>query len=458
MFAAIHWNKPDVNVLHSVPSGPTVFDCAMDFSPLIERTSPGTVTLDVSGLARLFGSFENIAQAIARRAAEIGLDVNVGAASNPDAAVHAARGFSGVTVIPPGRERDALGPLSVDVLAPPEPIAATLAMWGIRTFAQLAALPEDGIAERLGPEGALLWKLARGAGDRPLVPDLEATIFAESFELEYPVTLLEPLAFIISRMLNSLCAKLDSHGFAAHEIRVTLRLEADASADPEQQTGESRSSPEARFGGSPRFAGIHERTLRLPYPMRDARAFLKLITLDLDMHPPSAPVIALSLAMEPVNPRVLQHGLFVPLAPEPQKLELTLARIQKLVGEGKAGAAELPDTHRPGAFVMHRFAPPSADARPKTRKATSLGLAVRIFRPALAARVYAPMGRPARLEARGIRGTVVASAGPWRTSGAWWREDPWARDEWDIALSDGALYRVYRDYIQNKWFVEGAYD
>jgi protein ImuB len=192
--------------------------------------------------------------------------------------------------------------------------------------------------------------------------------------------------------------------------------------------------------------------------MRDARAFLKLITLDLDMHPPGAPVIGLSIAMEPVNPRVVQHGLFVPLAPEPQKLELTLARIQKLVGEGKAGAAELPDTYRPGAFVMHRFAPPPADARPKTRNSTAQRLAVRIFRPALAARVYAPAGRPARVEARGIRGTVVASAGPWRTSGAWWREDAWARDEWDVALSDGALYRVYRDYMQSKWFVEGVYD
>lgn len=448
MFAAIHWNKPDGDTIRPVTSGGTVFDCAMDFSPLIERTSPETVTLDVSGLAHLFGGFEQIAQAIARRAAELGLAVNVAIASNPDAAVHAARGFGGVTVIPPGRERVALGPLSLDVLEPPDTVSATLAMWGIRTLAQLAALPEDGIAERLGPEGARLWKLARGAGDRPLMPELDATVFAESFELEYPVTLLEPLAFIVSRMLNSLCAKLDSHGFAAHEIRVALRLEPDS----KQRVDVTGS------GGGPRLADFHERTLRLPYPMRDARAFLKLITLDLDMHPPGAPVIGVSLEMEPVNPRVVQHGLFVPLAPEPQKLELTLARIQKLVGEGKVGAAELPDTHRPGAFTMRRFAPPQADTRPKARKTICQHLAVRIFRPALAARVYAPMGRPVRLEARGIRGTVEATAGPWRTTGAWWREDPWARDEWDIALSDGALYRVYRDHIQSKWFVEGEYD
>jgi len=45
---------------------------------------------------------------------------------------------------------------------------------------------------------------------------------------------------------------------------------------------------------------------------------------------------------------------------------------------------------------------------------------------------------------------------PWRTSGDWWTTNPWARDEWDIALSDGALYRIYCE--PRGWFVEGSYD
>jgi hypothetical protein len=39
-----------------------------------------------------------------------------------------------------------------------------------------------------------------------------------------------------------------------------------------------------------------------------------------------------------VKPRVLQNGLFVPLAPAPDKLELTLARLAKLVGEENIGS------------------------------------------------------------------------------------------------------------------------
>src|SRR6185369_15088764 len=90
-------------------------------------------------------------------------------------------------------------------------------------------------------------------------------------------------------------------------------------------------------------------------PMRDHKVFLKLLLLDTEMHPPGAAVRKVFLACEPVKPRVLQNGLFVPLAPAPDKLELTLARLAKLVGEENIGSPTLLDTHRPDAFSMKRF-------------------------------------------------------------------------------------------------------
>jgi protein ImuB len=346
-------------------------------------------------------------------------------AANPDAAVHGAHGFTGVTVLEANKEAC----LPIELLDAPPEIAATLAMWGIRTFGEFAALPEDGIAERLGPLGVHLQKLARGAGNRPLKPANPPPAFEESFDLEYPLTLLEPLSFLLARLLGAVCARLDSHSLATHELRLRLTLEN---------------------------GGAHERTLRLPFPMRDAKAFLKLLSLDLDAHPPPAPVTAVSLSAEPVNPRVVQHGLFLPPAPEPQKLELTLARIAKLVGEGNVGAPELLDTHRPGAFRMKRFTGSIKDCTHRLNACATFAL--RVFRPALRAQVGAPNGRPARVEARGVRGRVLQTAGPWRTSGDWWRADAWSRDEWDVALSDGALYRLYRDRHGEKWFIEGRYD
>jgi protein ImuB len=53
---------------------------------------------------------------------------------------------------------------------------------------------------------------------------------------------------------------------------------------------------------------------------------------------------------------------------------------------------------------------------------------------------------------------VLAAAGPWRASGEWWTPAAWDRDEFDVALSDGALYRLYLDRFRGRWFLEGSYD
>jgi protein ImuB len=86
---------------------------------------------------------------------------------------------------------------------------------------------------------------------------------------------------------------------------------------------------------------------------------------------------------------------------------------------------------------------------------------LRVFRPPRAALVAVQAGRPGFVTAAGVRGKVLELAGPWRSSGDWWTSDPWSRDEWDIALSDGALYRIFCDRLhceRGAWFVEGSYD
>jgi protein ImuB len=398
--------------------------CAQDFSPQVEQTDADTVTLDIDGLGHLFGSVHEIANAIARRA---GIPVNVAVAANPDAAFYAARGFSGTSIVPQGDEAKFLASLPVSLIAPSEEIAETLARWGIRTFRDLAVLPDLGIAARLGEEGVRLQQLARGEHERPLVPVEASLRFEEEMELEYPVELIEPLLFVLARLLGDVCRRLEERALAAIAWRVRLHLEN---------------------------AADHERTIRLPVPMRSPRVFLKLIELDLEKHSPAAPVVKVTIAAEPAKPRTAQNGLFIPLAPEPEKLELTLARIAAVVGEENVGSPELVDTHRPGAFRMRGIGihacMPSAE---KHRHECLFHLAFRAFRPPLAAKVQADF-----LSAPGIRGKIARQAGPWRTSGDWWTPDPWSRDEWDIELTDGALYRIYCDAQTGRWFIEGSYD
>jgi protein ImuB len=296
-----------------------------------------------------------------------------------------------------------------------------------------------------------LHQLAAGKTERHLKIRQPAPIFSHSIELEHALTELEPLSFIFARLLNQLCATLNAYALATNDLLVQLKLE-------------DRTT--------------HERRLVLPYPMRDPHVFLKLLLLDTEMHPPQASVMSVSLTCEPVKPRVLQNGLFIPLAPEPDKLELTLARLAKLVGEDNIGSPALLDTHRPDAFSLKRFALTTKPESKSRRKSVSHRqsaisnkqcLGFRIFRPPLRALVQADNGWPSQISAwgkqRSVYGKVVSLAGPWRTTGDWWRNDHWARDEWDIALESGrgmnqtkVLYRIYRDLSSGDWFVEGSYD
>src|SRR5207302_2773910 len=147
----------------------------------------------------------------------------------------------------------------------------TLRRWGIRSLQALAALPEIALSERLGQEGLHLQKLARGAASRTLVPVEAPLVFEEAIELEHPIVLLEPLAFLLNRLLEQLCSRLGSRALAVQELRLTLEHENFSSS--------SKSS-------HPQFV----RTLRLPQPMLDAKVFLKLLQLDLNAHPPGAPI------------------------------------------------------------------------------------------------------------------------------------------------------------------------
>ena len=398
---------------------------AFEFSPTVEQTAAGTVTFDASGLDRLFGFPQDVAAALARRACERQLKLSIAIAANPDAAICAARGFSATSIIPYGDEAKFLASLPVTLLSPTSELQETLDRWGIRRFQDLAALPPLGIAERLGPEGLRLRELARGEADRKLVPLEDPLRFEDRVELDYPVELLEPLAFVLARLINSLATSLAARALATNEIRLALKLENRA---------------------------IHERVLRLPVPTLDTKAFLKLLQLDLSAHPPSAPVVEVRMAMNPVKPQSAQHGLFIPATPEPVKLELTVARLKGIVGPDRVGTPRILDTHRPDAFRME----PAFQGGGAGVLRPSIRLAIRLFRPPRAAQVALAAGHPAFVSAGAIRGKILDLAGPWRTSGDWWTADPWLRDEWDIALSDGALYRLACD--PRGWFVDGSYD
>jgi protein ImuB len=428
-----------------------LIDCAQSFSPRVEDQAADTLLLDLSGLDKLFGPPAKIARAISRCASAVGLTANVAVASTLESARLAAHGFHGVTVVPEGKEAEFLGGLSVEVLFAGEAdrgkvqqLRETFRCWGIGKFRDLAALPAAALSERLGQEGLELQRKARGLGRQTLAPSDAPLVFEEMLELDHPLVLLEPLAFVFDHMLERLCARLEARALAAQELCFELTLESGRRLDPAHT--------------------CFRRSIRLPVPLLDGKTFLKLLQLDLKAHPPGAPIGKILLRIEPARPRAAQSGLFLPRFPEPEKLELTLARISAVVGEGRAGSPQLRNTHRREVFEIERFSPALEKASP-AQAGNALVTALRIFRPPVPVAVAYRGGRPAHIASdkrrRQIEGDVLWATGPWRSSGDWWAQDGWVRDEWDIAVEEKTgivLYRLVHDLLSGKWLLEGSYD
>jgi len=472
-----------------------LLDLGWSISPRVEDSAPDAIILDLAGLASIFGAEEKIAGQLIERALKLGLSANVAVASNIESALHAARGFPGITVIPPGEEARRLGCLPISALLPPAEIMETLERWGVRNCAALAALPVLELSERLGQEGVRLHELARGARERSLTLAEPAIFFEEEMELDDSVEELEPLAFFLGRLLDQLCARLAARSLAASTIQVRFDLEPSFEKDFRLLSADflRKDAPKT-----------YRKTLALPVPMRDSKMLLKLLRLHLQRDPPLAPILKITMAADLARSRVAQGGLFLPASPDPEKLELTVARIANLVGDANIGSPESMDTHRPDEFRMSRFVASRSAAESRRenghgaaekrrengrgharRKAGAVAaIAFRVFRPSVPASVELCEGRPVRVGFRGMRGDVVAASGPWRTSGDWWREDGWQQDEWDLeirfyysprlpaersykngqniksakALPQCGLYRFYYDSIRQGWFVRGMYD
>jgi protein ImuB len=416
---------PDARIAASAQ--PALLDFASAFSPRVEDTAAGLVVLDIEGLDRLFGSTTELAERLQEYTSSLGTAVRVGIASNPDAAVFAARGWPGITIFKPGTEAARLKDLNIAFLPLNADTHATLLRWGIHTFGALAQLPARDLAVRIGTQGVHLHRLARSTVSRPLHLRKQTPHFEEKMEFDDALTTLEPLAFILNRLCEVLFQRLRSRGLAALELRLTLK----------------RERPHEPF----------VLPLRLPVPARNARVISRLFMLSLDARPPGAAVTEVRLEAIPSKPRVIQNGLFVPLAPEPEQLELTLARIAAIVGKDNVGTPELANVYARDRFAMKHFGDNFGVIERRSHGA------LRIFRPPLQATVRMVDGSPAWIGFSGMHGPVKTASGPWRSGGEWWNARSWQREEWDIEVCD-CLLRIYTDIrgSSSTFHVEGIYD
>ena len=502
-----------------------LIDVARAFTPRFEPIG-SVVLLDASGLSRLFGSAqelgEHLRDALSKQSPG---DTNprVAIASTQTAAALLALGSPGLTVVMPGKEAIALAPLSVGILdtfenlaqpiadrrptkadsthrgdldetggwhhprsthqasrakrrAPENRLLEILTKWGIRTLGALTAVSGPEMHERLGERGAYWQSLARGLDGRPMVPWVDDIPFEAALELEWPIEGLEPLSFVLARLLEPLSDRLERADRGAAVIFTSLRLT-------------SRT--------------VFTRTLQLPAPMRDPKTLRTLLLLDLESHPPDAPIDIVRVFIEPTPAKVLQWTLLDKAHAAPEQVTTLTARLAALMGAGHVGSPRLIDTWRPGAFEMGDFKSQIGDCLAIDNRQSTINRAIdnhrspnsqqsaiadfkcalRRFRFPIPARVVVTEGRPIRvqIDRQGFSsGAIVQSAGPWRTSGNWWsasareqsgelrrdhhavaafgREGGWDRDEWDVAMTDGTVYRLVVERGVGQWFLEGVID
>jgi len=441
-----------------------LLDIGWSISPRLEDTAQDAIVLDLSGLSSLFGAEQAIGARLAERLKACGLRGNVAIATNIETARIAARGFAGITVISPGEESPSLSELPVSALSPSVETAGVFSRWGVTTCADLAHLPILDLSERLGQQGVYLHELARGAFARSLVIAEPAHSFQEELELDDAVEELEPLSFLLGRLLDQLCARLTARSLGAAAIRVHCNLQP--SFENTVEVFQTHQRP-----------GEYDTEMQLPVPVCDSKLLLKLLRLRLQLNPPDAPIQKITLTADAARPRVTEGSLFSPSFPDPEKLELTIARLVHVVGEGNVGSPSLTDTYRPGDFEMRDFripreASPTKRGRDRARRTAeergncTIPASFRVFRPAVPATLHFGAGSPVRAAFQGLRGEVRAASGPWRTSGDWWQEDSWQQDEWDLEIhfqeagerSNPGIYRFYYDSLGRGWFVRGVYD
>lgn len=416
-----------------------VQEVAGAFTPRIEtRTFERAFlcVLDISGTESLFGPPRQLAQELLKRIRSLGMAATVAVSVNFHVALCMARGMStkaALTVLAGGKERDALAPLPLAVLELSEAQSSTLSAWGVTTLGKLATLPEKSLIARLGQEGKRLRQLAAGELPHLFQPVETPFILREEMELDNPIELLDGLLFLLNLMLEQLIRRASDRIVALASVSVSLALEGGAT---------------------------HTRTVSPPSPTNERSLWLKLLQMELELHPPQASILHVALQAEPGHISKVQLGLFSPQLPETGRLEVKLARIAKIVGEDAVGQAVLRDTHQPRGFRMERFRVPTT--APMPTEANVVRFALRELRPSEPIMVQLNAGVPSSVRFRRESYRVEAAYGPWVIGTDWWNQEHWGQSQWDLFLVDTSDRKlrccILRDLKKHCWQMAGFYD
>jgi protein ImuB len=419
-----------VNVAEPDAFWEAILDELDAISPLIEDARPGLAFLDMHGTIGDPRSWMKQTRAVLYR---FGCALHLGVGVNKIAAYAAAR-VADATICESGSERQFLAPLPLALLEIDPAIVERLRLLGVEKLGDLARLPHGPFVRRFGPMAAQWHELARGIDRRPFIPRshavaIEASIFGEGRAAD------EAQVFFALRMLLArICSDLERCGKRAGTLKLSLELEDAASRDFQ---------------------------VPLATPTSHERALFDMLRAKLDGATFEAPVVGLRLQALQLEEGGEAQGLFSADDFDPQRVAVTIARLEAVLGESVARATTR-DAHR----LEERFAyepfmcrgtrgmPPSLTSQVNR----SGGIPARPLVPQLRllevreVSVRLRGGEPAIVDRQAVR----QCAGPWRIDERPFMTSHITRDEYDVVLENGTFARIYRQ--GSHWYLRGVYE
>lgn len=393
------------------------------YCPWVGLEGRDGLALNIAGSAHLFGGEEAMLDDMRLRLSRSGIGARIGLADTRGAAwamAHYGRG--GICTQP------RLAALPIAALRLDEKPLTGLQRLGIRTIADLIALPRATITRRFGRE--VLLRLDQALGELPedISPLAEAPHYGVRMTLPEPIGLTGDVMAGTERLLARLCDKLKTNEKGARILLLTLRR-----VDQESQQVE----------------------LRLAQPLRDAARILPLFERGVNEVDAGFGIDQLRLAATQVESCPAQQMSHIRGRHE-DRLDDLITRIGVRIGLENVQRFLPADSHIPErSFIIS----PAAYSKPEGSWAAPQPRPLRLFSPEhIAAGGTRP---PARFHWRRMSFSTGRATGPERIAPEWWlADDNWRsglRDYWKIDTKEGRRLWLFYTPQSPNWYVQGEF-
>ncbi|AKK10456.1 Y-family DNA polymerase [Corynebacterium uterequi] len=198
-------------------------DALDDVASSIEVLRPGLVIVDAGAAQRFHG--EAALEMLVDAASARGVDTFVGVAGEIATAVIAARVGAVVTDSPAFLANQPVGVLAAEeALGCDQAVVDALTQLGVRTLGELAGVDSTAITTRFGLAGQRCHRIARGAPDRRVAPELPAPELSVDYVPEDPISRVDTAAFAARVLSARLHARLHAAGVSCQRLRVRVRV------------------------------------------------------------------------------------------------------------------------------------------------------------------------------------------------------------------------------------------